>query len=96
MELFHDDELSDTFKRLQVLEDEMRDLYNKSSEEVPMKEQEAAEESGTLVLDSAIVDQEERFVRKRSALTIITVILFIIFMLLFIAFIAFVIYVCTY
>ena len=95
MELFHDDELSDTFKRLQVLEDEMRDLYNKSSEEVPMKEQEE-ESSGVLVLDSAIVDQEEKVVRKRSALTIITVILFIIFMLLFIAFIAFVIYVCTY
>lgn len=96
MELFHDDELSDTFKRLQVLEDEMRDLYNKSSEEVPMKEQEEAEASGVLVLDSAIVDQDEKVVRKRSALTIITVILFIIFMLLFIAFIAFVIYVCTY
>jgi len=96
MELFHDDELSDTSKRLQILENEMRDLYDKSSDEVPIKEQEAAEESGTLVLDSAIVDQEERFVRKRSALTIITVILFIIFMLLFIAFIAFVIYVCTY
>lgn len=96
MELFHDDELSDTFKRLQVLEDEMRDLYNKSSEEVPMKEQEEAEASGVLVLDSAIVDPDEKVVRKRSALTIITVILFIIFMLLFIAFIAFVIYVCTY
>lgn len=96
MELFHDDELSDTSKRLQVLENEMRDLYDKSSEEVPMKEQEVAEESGVLVLDSAIVDQEEKVVRKRSALTIITVILFIIFMLLFIAFIAFVIYVCTY
>lgn len=96
MELFHDDELSDTSKRLQVLENEMRDLYDKSSEEVPMKDQEVAEESGVLVLDSAIVDQEEKVTRRRSALTIITVILFIIFMLLFIAFIAFVIYVCTY
>ena len=96
MEIFHDDELSDTFKRLQVLENEMRDLYDKSSEEVPMKDQEVAEESGVLVLDSAIVDQEEKVTRRRSALTIITVILFIIFMLLFIAFIAFVIYVCTY
>ena len=96
MEIFHDDELSDTFKRLQVLEDEMIDLYNKSSEEIPMKEQEEKETSGVLVLDSAIVDQEEKVVRKRSALTIITVILFIIFMLLFIAFIAFIIYVCTY
>ena len=96
MELFHDDEFSDTSRRLQVLEGEMRDLYDKSFEEVPIEEEKVAEESGVLVFDSAIVDHDEKPVRKRNALTIITVILFIIFMLLFIAFIAFVIYVCTY
>ena len=96
-DLFRDDNEKESFQKFEELENEMRNLYEKSShEEKTNDDQTSLEDSGVLVMDSAIVNHEEYFVKKRSALTIISIILFVIFMLLFIAFIAFVIYVCTY